>query len=78
MKYKWLPVFNLENCIGCEACVPECASGLLGVVDGVVNFKNPENCLSDELCVQACPSEVIRMEWVPIIVSSSVGKFTEK
>jgi len=78
MKFKWLPVFNLESCIGCEACVTDCVPGSLTVIDGIVNFKNPEACLSDEYCVKGCPNEVIHMEWLPIDVSSCPGKLVDQ
>jgi Na+-translocating ferredoxin:NAD+ oxidoreductase RNF subunit RnfB len=77
MKYKWLPVFNLENCIGCGACLPCCPSESLAMVDGVISLQNPETCLSDERCVQECPNEGIHMEWVPINVSSCPGKLID-
>jgi len=78
MKYKWLPVFEIENCSGCRACVSYCVSGSLTIVDGFVSFKNPEACLSDELCVRECPTGGIHMDWLPISNNSCLGKIADK
>jgi len=73
MKYKWLPVFNIDKCSGCRACTSYCVSGSLTIVDGLVSFSNPEGCLSDELCVRECPSGGISMDWLPISSNSARG-----
>ena len=78
MKYKWLPVFDIENCSGCRACVSYCASGSLTIVEGVVSFKNPEACLSDEFCVRECPTGGIYMDWLPISNTSCLGLLVDK
>ncbi|MBF0504625.1 MAG: hypothetical protein HQL14_05930 [Candidatus Omnitrophica bacterium] len=78
MKYKWLPVFDVNNCSGCRACMPYCASGSLNIEDGVVSFKNPEACLSDERCVQECPVGGIHMEWLPLNSASHLGSWSDQ
>ncbi len=72
IKYKWLPVFDTQNCSGCRACSPTCISGALSVVEGVINF-NPSICLSHGRCVEQCPIGGIHMEWVPFLGDSRHG-----
>ena len=74
MKYKWLPVFDLEKCSGCRACTSDYVSGSLTIVDGMVSFQDPEACLSDEFCVRECPSGGIHMEWLPVSNDCRLGK----
>jgi Pyruvate/2-oxoacid:ferredoxin oxidoreductase delta subunit len=74
MKYKWLPVFDINNCTGCRACTSYCVSGSLTIVDEIVSFKDPEACLSDEFCVRECPSGGIHMEWLPVPNNTHLGK----
>lgn len=78
MKYKWLPVFDINNCSGCRACVSYCVSGSLTIVDEIVTFKNPEGCLSDELCVRECPMGGIHMDWLPVSDSTKRGILADK
>jgi len=78
MKYKWLPVFSVENCSGCRACTSYCASGSLTIVDALVTFSKPELCLSDEWCVRECPNDGIHMEWLPIAQETGHGKVVDQ
>ncbi len=78
MKYKWLPVFDKDNCTGCRACTSYCVSGSLTIVDEVVSFKDPEACLSDEFCVRECPSGGIHMEWLPVSNAAHLGKIVNQ
>jgi len=50
-----------QKCIGCEACVPECPSEAISMVDGkaVVNI---DSCVDCGVCVDVCPVEAISME----------------
>ena len=78
MKYKWLPVFDIEKCSGCRACTSYCVSGSLTIIDGLVSFKDPEACLSDEFCVRECPTGGIHMEWLPVSNSCRLGKLADQ
>jgi len=77
MKYKWLPVFDINNCTGCRACTSYCVSGSLTIVEELVTFKNPEACLSDEFCVRECPSGGIHMEWLHVPNDTRLGKISD-
>ncbi|MEI7998083.1 MAG: 4Fe-4S binding protein [Candidatus Omnitrophota bacterium] len=66
MKYKFLPVFDIDKCSGCRACADVCRAGSLSIIDEIVRFQNPAACLSEQRCVNACPMGGIRMEWLPI------------
>ena len=51
---------NLDNCIGCEACVSACPFGVLSVVEGKVVVA--DGCTSCGACVDACSMEVFSLE----------------
>ncbi len=73
MKHKWLPVFSVENCSGCRACVLVCLSGSLSIIDETVRFTNPEACLSEGRCVEECPMDGIHMDWLALEGGSTHG-----
>ena len=50
-----------EKCTGCEACVSECPSEAISMVDEKAVI-NEETCIDCGVCVDACPDEAISME----------------
>ncbi len=54
-------VIDKDKCTGCEACVSECPSEAINMVDGKAEV-NVEACVDCGACVDACPVEAISME----------------
>lgn len=50
-----------DKCIGCEACVSECPSEAIKMVDGKA-VVDADACVDCGVCVDACPVEAIEME----------------
>jgi ferredoxin len=50
-----------EKCTGCEACVEECPSEAISMVDGKAEVE-PDACIDCGVCVDACPVEAISLE----------------
>jgi ferredoxin len=50
---------NEESCTGCEACVGECPSSVIAMVDG--KAKVGDGCTDCGACESACPSGAITM-----------------
>ena len=57
-----------EECIGCAACVPECAVNAIELQD-VVAAVNAEECIGCEDCIMVCPVEAI----VPVGSEAGAG-----
>ena len=49
------------KCTGCEACVSECPSEAISMVEGKA-LVNPETCVDCGVCVDVCPQEAISLE----------------
>ncbi len=49
------------KCTGCEACVEECPSDAISMVDEKAEV-DIEACIDCGVCVDACPVEAISME----------------
>lgn len=52
---------NAEKCTGCEACVGECPSEAISMVNGNAKV-DPDACVDCGVCVDVCPVEAISME----------------
>ncbi|MDE1920392.1 MAG: ferredoxin [Candidatus Omnitrophica bacterium] len=72
MKYKWLPVFDADNCSQCRACAPACLCGAIKLSEGSIRF-DPELCCSSGRCIDSCPIGGIHMEWVPFFGDAGHG-----
>jgi len=48
-----------EKCTGCEACVEECPSDAIKMVDGKAEVTDA--CVDCGVCVDACPVEAISL-----------------
>lgn len=51
---------DVEKCTGCEACVEECPSEAIKMVDDKAAVDDA--CVDCGVCVEACPVEAISME----------------
>ncbi len=56
------PVFDMEQCIGCGACVPACPEGkVIGLISRRPHLVNPSSCIGHGACKQACPIDAIKL-----------------
>ncbi|MEG0580334.1 MAG: 4Fe-4S binding protein, partial [Niameybacter sp.] len=53
-----VPEFNVDNCIGCNACVKVCKIKALQVVDKKI-VHNKDLCVNCGLCINACKKQAI-------------------
>ncbi len=60
---------NLDNCVGCGACVPACPFGVLSIVDRKVVVA--EGCTSCGACIDACGMDVFSLEEVEVTSAES-------
>lgn len=51
---------NPDECVGCEACVEECPTEAIAMVDEKALI-DQDKCTECESCVEACPSEAIKV-----------------
>ncbi|MEM1549255.1 MAG: 4Fe-4S binding protein [Candidatus Methanomethylicia archaeon] len=58
------PAFDLNKCIGCSACVSQCSSGALTVVD-IENTRklnvNLNKCIFCRRCAEICPEKALEL-----------------
>lgn len=73
MKFKWLPVVDVEACTGCGKCVEACGPRCLAIFDNLAVLSEPERCGSEEHCIEPCPEQAIRMAWLPWQGNEAVG-----
>ena len=66
METRSLPVLDRARCTGCGDCVPVCASGVLALVGGRLEFVKPAACdycgECEAMCAQgaiSCPYEIV-------------------
>ena len=50
-----------EKCTGCEACVEECPSEAISMVDSKAEIE-PDACIDCGVCIDACSVEAISLE----------------
>ncbi len=50
-----------EKCTGCEACVEECPSEAISMVNDKA-VVDSDTCIDCGVCVDSCPAEAISME----------------
>lgn len=48
-----------DTCVGCEACVAECPTSAISMVDGKATASDA--CVDCGACVAACPVEAITL-----------------
>jgi ferredoxin len=49
-----------DDCVGCETCVPECASEAISMV-GDKAVIDQAKCTLCKTCIEACPVEAIKV-----------------
>jgi NAD-dependent dihydropyrimidine dehydrogenase PreA subunit len=52
-------VVDKDTCTGCEACVSECPSNAISMVDGKADISDA--CIDCGACIDACPVEAISL-----------------
>jgi MinD superfamily P-loop ATPase len=59
---------DYEKCIACGACVDNCTTESLELIDGIVTWAHPVLCEECGVCTIVCPKEAII-----IVQESGVG-----
>jgi len=49
------------KCTGCEACVEECPSDAISMVDGKAKV-DTDTCIDCGICIESCPADALEME----------------
>jgi len=49
-----------KKCTGCEACVEECPSEAISMVNDKA-VVDPDTCIDCGVCIDVCPAEAISM-----------------
>jgi len=57
-KFQVSPKIDTKLCLGCGACVNECLSGAIIMVDNKAKLIN-EKCINCRACINACPVEAL-------------------
>jgi len=56
------PVFDMQLCVGCGACVTACPEGeVIGMIHGKADLINPTKCIGHGACKRACPFDAINL-----------------
>ena len=55
------PVFDLNQCIGCGACVPACPEGAIGIIGGKGALVSASKCIGHGACAVSCPVDGIQL-----------------
>ncbi|MEJ2360718.1 MAG: NAD(P)-binding domain-containing protein [Gammaproteobacteria bacterium] len=56
------PVFDMQLCVGCGACVTACPEGdVIGMIHGKADLINPTKCIGHGACKRACPFDAISL-----------------
>lgn len=56
-----IKIVAIENCDGCGACVDNCPTEVLGIVDEKVKVIDSELCTDCRICMQVCPYGVLEV-----------------
>jgi Na+-translocating ferredoxin:NAD+ oxidoreductase subunit B len=61
---RWVAKINIEDCTGCEACIPRCQMDALKMVDGKL-MRDEKRCIGCGICMWVCPTDAISLEQRP-------------
>lgn len=51
-----------NKCDGCGLCIPNCAEGVLKIIDGKARLVNDKYCDGLGACIGYCPQDAITVE----------------
>ena len=71
------PHIEIDDCIGCAACVTACPEGdVLAVIGGKAAMVNGHKCIGHGLCAEACPVGAIEIVMAPPSMSADLPALT--
>ncbi len=56
------PTIDTEKCTGCGACVENCLTDTLTVLDGNASIRYAGNCIECGVCEEVCLEKAIMFE----------------
>jgi len=71
---QWLPNINLNQCVGCGACITQCPTNALGRRGGKAALVRPELCIYCADCETLCPSNAIELPYLVCLDPNQKGK----
>lgn len=70
----WLPIINLDQCVGCGACIAQCPTHALARRGGKAALVRPDMCIYCADCETLCPHNAIELPYLVCLDSHQQGK----
>ncbi|MBI1278572.1 MAG: 4Fe-4S dicluster domain-containing protein [Anaerolineaceae bacterium] len=71
---QWLPLINLNQCVGCGACISNCPTNALSKRGGKAALVRPDLCIYCANCESLCPHNAIELPYLICIDPHAQGK----